>query len=78
MTATKPEPRAQTAAEQLAAEILALHRSHLSELRIVIVEAGVILRGVARCFYGKQMALREVTRLYRQPVIANEIEVTSP
>jgi hypothetical protein len=59
----------------LAAEIRARHRGLLRELRIEAVEGGVALFGRAYTFYGKQVALHEVRRRCRTPVVANHIIV---
>jgi hypothetical protein len=63
---------------QVAAEIVASHRDHLRELRIEIVEGGLIIRGRAVSYYGKQIAFQEVTRRGGIAVVANEIEVQHP
>jgi len=57
----------------LGEEIQRRHRSHLRDLRIEVVEGGVILHGRAVTFYGKQIAFHEVSR--RLAVVANRIEV---
>jgi hypothetical protein len=58
----------------LAAAILRLHRSLVRELRIEVVGGGVVLRGRAATFYGKQLALHEVLRR-GLAVVANDIVV---
>lgn len=60
--------------QQVTADILAEHRNHLRELRIEAIGDGVIIRGRAVSFYGKQIAFHEVTRRIGR-VVANEIEV---
>jgi hypothetical protein len=61
-----------------AADVLARYRGHLHELRIEVVEGGVIIRGRAVSFYGKQIAFHEVIRRVGQVVLANEVEVQLP
>jgi hypothetical protein len=63
------------ALHQLATSVLKRHRSHLRELRIVVVEDGVILQGNAVTFYGKQIALHEVRSECKCVVVGNQIEV---
>jgi hypothetical protein len=59
----------------VATEIRNRNRGHIRELRIKIVEGGVILYGVCMSFYGKQIAFHEVRRICRMVVLANRIEV---
>jgi hypothetical protein len=61
--------------QELAAEVRNAHRSHLRELRLEVVLGGVILRGLATSYYGKQLALHEVRRRCSLLVVANRIEV---
>jgi hypothetical protein len=63
------------ALRQVATKILGSYRCFLSELRLEIVEGGVVIRGRAGCFYGKQIAFHEVSRRCGCVVVANEIEV---
>lgn len=60
---------------QVATEILACYRNCLRELRIELVEGGVVIRGRATSFYGKQIAFHEVGRRCERAIVANEIEV---
>jgi hypothetical protein len=60
---------------RLADEIRNRNRSHIRALQIEIVTGGVIVRGSATSFYGKQIAFHEVRRGCGQPVLANEIVV---
>jgi len=61
--------------EQLAAQIRNRYRSHLRELRIEVVEGGIVLRGRSSSFYGKQMAFHEARSGSQFAVLANQIEV---
>ncbi|MBA4190526.1 MAG: hypothetical protein C0467_21275 [Planctomycetaceae bacterium] len=63
------------ALNQLATEIRNRHRNHLQELQIVVVPGGVILCGIARTFYGKQIAFHEVSVSCKFVVMCNQIEV---
>jgi hypothetical protein len=69
------DPCASEAVRQAEADILAGHRDHLRELQIEVVEGGVIIRGRAVSFYGKQIAFHEVMRRIGSVVLANELEV---
>jgi hypothetical protein len=60
---------------QLAADIQNRHRSWVRELRIEAAEWGVVLRGRAVTYYGKQVALHEVLQC-GLAVVANEIVVS--
>jgi hypothetical protein len=60
----------------LAIEIQRNNRSLIREFRIDTSPEGLVLRGVAYSFYGKQVALSEVQRRTGQ-VLANRIEVAS-
>ena len=60
---------------ELATEIRNCHRSHLRELWFDVVQRNVVIRGVARSYYGKQLALHEIRRRCRLLVTANQIEV---
>jgi hypothetical protein len=76
MTTTPAEPTdLEQALAQLAADIRNGHRGHLRELRIEVVDGGVVLRGRAGTFYGKQVALHEVRRRCEFAVLANHITV---
>ena len=73
-TRTEPAGR-RAAASELAADIRSRHRSLLRELRVDVVEGGVILHGHAYSFYGKQVALHEVIR-GGVAVVANRMTVS--
>jgi hypothetical protein len=62
------------AVEALAADIQRRYRGHIRELIIEVVEGGLVLSGVARSYYGKQIALHEVRRT-RHRVVANRMKV---
>ena len=74
-TAIPPPPGAETDLARLAASVRNRHRSHLRDLRIEVVEGGIVLRGCALTFYGKQIAFHEVCSLCQRTVVANRIEV---
>jgi hypothetical protein len=54
-------------------------RSRLSgrilELRIIVHGPGLILRGLARTYYAKQLAQHVLMEVAALPIVANEIEV---
>ncbi len=47
----------------------------VNDLRLLRHNRGLILRGVARTFYAKQLAQHAVMTETRLPILANEIEV---
>jgi hypothetical protein len=60
---------------QLATEIQNRHRNCLRELRIEVVEGGVVLHGRAITFYGKQIAFHEARSRSLLKIVANRIQV---
>ncbi len=46
------------------------------DLRIQLHEAGIILRGLSRTYYAKQLAQHAVMSESDWPILANEIEVS--
>jgi len=52
-------------------------RGRVRELRVLVRADGVVLRGAAANYYGKQMAQHMAHQLLRLPIVANEIEVRS-
>jgi hypothetical protein len=60
----------------VAAAILGRHRSQVRELRIEVAVGGVVLRGRAATYYGKQIAQHEVLR-FGLAVVANDIVVAA-
>lgn len=50
-------------------------RAHVRDLRVVVLEDGVILEGRAATFYAKQLAQHAVTKVLGLPLRANRIEV---
>jgi hypothetical protein len=72
--------RDQAAAVAAAIDRLALEtgeklRGRVAGLRIELRGGGVVLRGTARSFYAKQLALDAVMKGTHLPVVRNEIEV---
>lgn len=49
--------------------------SRIRDLRIVLQQAGLVLRGRTETYYAKQVAQHAVMELSRMPILANEIEV---
>lgn len=74
---TEPPSEQSPATRELAADIRWRHRSLLRELRIEVVEGGVILHGRAYSFYGKQVAQHEVLRRTNLVLLANRIAVAA-
>lgn len=73
MAATFPD--ANRALADLAIEIQHYLRGQIRSLQIEAQGEGVILRGRASSYYGKQLAFHEVRRRSKCAVVANEIEV---
>lgn len=69
--------RDQMAAEigRLAANTAEKLRGRLSDLRLELHGGGVILHGIARSFYAKQLAQHAVMTGTALPIVRNEIEV---
>lgn len=74
MTTTKPPQADTTLLEALVREHLA-GRAHVRNLRVVIVEQGVVLEGQAACYYAKQLAQHAAMAVTGLPLLANRIEV---
>jgi hypothetical protein len=61
--------------DRLAADTAERLRGRLSGLRLELRGGGVVLRGVARSFYAKQLAQHAVMKGTDLPIVCNEIEV---
>lgn len=44
-------------------------------LQLVLHDRGIVLRGLTRTYYGKQIAQQAVMEVLDLPIVANEIEV---
>jgi hypothetical protein len=73
------EPRIDLAAAdgptELEAHIQCRLGGHIRDFRLMVVDGGLILRGHAHTYYGKQLAQHAVMEATRLPILANEIEV---
>jgi osmotically-inducible protein OsmY len=49
--------------------------SRIRDLRVVLQQAGMVLRGWTETYYAKQVAQHAVMELSGVPILANEIEV---
>ena len=67
-----------TAAVELAEAVRRANRHLLRELRVEVIEGGVVLSGRARSYYGKQVAQHEVLRRAGLVLLANRIVVDPP
>jgi hypothetical protein len=47
----------------------------IRDLRLLLHDAGIVLRGVARTYHAKQLAQHAVMAETQLPIMANEIEV---
>jgi osmotically-inducible protein OsmY len=79
MTSCALESSADLTSSDQAAALEALVHSRLGwriqELRLVVSDEGVILRGQSRTYYAKQLAQHVVMNAAGLPILANEIEV---
>ena len=73
---TEPAGRC-AAASELAADIRSRHRNLLRELRIDLVEGGVVLHGHAYSCYGTQVAQHEALRRTGLVLLANRVIVAA-
>ncbi len=74
MTTTNPPPANTEPLEALVRQWLA-GRAHVRDLRVVLVEQGVVLEGRATTYYAKQLAQHAAMVVSGLPVLANRIEV---
>jgi hypothetical protein len=49
---------------------------YVHDFRVIVENAGLILYGRARTYYGKQLAQQSVMQRSRLPILANKIEVS--
>jgi hypothetical protein len=63
-------------ASELEARVQCRLGRQIRELRLVVVDRGLILRGHTRTYYAKQLAQHAVMEASRLPILANEIEVS--
>jgi hypothetical protein len=61
--------------DRLATRAGAMLRGRVKGLRIEVRGGGVVLRGTASSFYGKQLAQHAVMTGTSLPIVRNEIEV---
>jgi len=59
----------------LETQIQARLGSRVRQLRVVCQNNGVILQGMSRTYYAKQLAQHSVMEFAKLPILANEIEV---
>lgn len=64
------------AADRLTVFLQGALGGRVRELRVLVRETGVVLRGRVRCFHTKQMAQELVMNQASLPIAANEIEVS--
>jgi hypothetical protein len=74
-TEVPPSSAREEPTARVAEDIVKQHRSHLRDLEILLTRRGIILHGLARSYYGKQLAFHEVSRRLGMRVIANHIVV---
>lgn len=74
MTTANPPPADTEPLEALVRQWLA-GRVHVRDLRVVVLEDGVVLEGRAATYYAKQLAQHVVVKILGLPLRANRIEV---
>ena len=74
---TEPAAERENAVSELASAVRERHRDVVRELRVEVIEGGVILYGFAYSFYGKQVAQHEVLHRTNLVLLANRITVAS-
>lgn len=62
--------------KQVEASLQSLLRGRVRELRLLSSPQGIVLRGEATTFYGKQLAQNEILKMGRGVLITNEIQVS--
>ncbi len=73
---TQPAPAAETG--ELEVRVRSRLRGYVRDFHLLAAGNGVILRGSARSYYGKQLAQQAVTGAAPVAILANEIKVFSP
>jgi hypothetical protein len=61
--------------DQLEARVQGRLNGQVRDLRLLQRHGGLVLQGLARTYYVKQMAQHVVMEATRLPIVANEIEV---
>ncbi len=76
------EPNMATTANAMTSEIAEIEaqlrgrlRGRVNELRVVMRDDGLVLRGSSRTYHAKQLAQHGLMQATRLPLVANEIEV---
>ena len=69
------EPAAKCDLDHLENRVHARLSGRVCNLRILLHECGIILRGFARTYHAKQLAQHAVMAETHLPIMANEIEV---
>jgi len=68
-------PLREDTAEELTHRLRQHLGSRLRGVRVHVRDNGLILQGVAKTYYAKQVAQHAIMRLTNLPILANEIEV---
>jgi hypothetical protein len=62
-------------AAELEAHVQCRLGGQIRDLRLVILDKGLVLQGHAHTYYAKQLAQHAVMEATERPILANEIEV---
>ena len=69
------DPAKSSPSEILKAEVEQRVRGRVRNLRLLVLETGVILQGQVMSYYVKQLVQHAVMTASKMPILANEIEV---
>ena len=69
------QPEAMCRLDHLENRVQARLSGRVRNLRLLLHDAGIILRGLARTYHAKQLAQHAVMTETQLPILANEIEV---
>lgn len=72
-TASKPPADTETLASLVRQRLAG--RVHVRDLRVLVVEHGLVLEGHVETYYAKQLAQHEAMAVTGLPLLANRIEV---
>jgi hypothetical protein len=64
-----------SAIAEIEAQLRGQLRGRINQLRVVVREDGLVLRGSSRTYHAKQLAQHGLMQATTVPLVANEIEV---
>jgi hypothetical protein len=75
MSVVKPADSFAAPAEKLESQVRSRLGSRVRDLRIVVRDGGVVLKGWALNYHAKQLAQHAAMEIAEAPILSNEIEV---